>query len=165
MVLAPVAGQRRLTVDHLTAFEEITEAIHPVVVQRVGIECGLPMAKHHITTRLCQLVVAVVIGIFAHQAQRVALHHPDMPEGLEGVGLLIEMGTVAIQVGSDVTEVYTTYKNLSSISTILVEVQFVRMYQIDTFVLLHRLRLLARSALLDGLHGKHHQQQHKTYDD
>ena len=123
------------------------------------------MFQNNIISSLSQLVISIIVSIVTSQAERIALYHLDMAKSLKGIGGLIEMGTVAIQVGSDVTEVYTTYQNLSSISTILVEVQFVRMYQINTFVLLHRLRLLARSALLDGLHGKHHQQQHKTYDD
>ena len=73
MILTPVAGERRLAIDQFTTFEEVTEIIQAVIVQRVGIKRRFTMFENHITTGLRQLVVTIIIGIVAEQLQRVTL--------------------------------------------------------------------------------------------
>ena len=55
------------------------------------------MAQHDFLARLGYLRVAVIIEILAQQRQSVALQHPHFAEGLEGVGVLKEIGAVAIE--------------------------------------------------------------------
>ena len=160
MVFPPVAGQRRLAVHQFAALEEVAKAIHAVIVEGVGIERRLTMLQHHVATGLRQLVVAVIEGVVAGQAQGVALYHLDMSEGLKRIGLLIEVGTVAVEVRPHMAKVHAAVQHLSVAIAILVVVQVVGMYQVDTFVLHHR--LLARSTLARRLHGKHHAQRHQT---
>jgi hypothetical protein len=59
-----------------------------------------------------------------------------MTESLKGISLLEEVSTVAIKVCSHMTEMYIAYQYLSIPIPILVIPQLVRMYQIDTFILL-----------------------------
>ena len=115
------------------------------------------MFEHHVVTGLCQLGVAIVVGIVADEAEGVALYHPDVSKSLEGVGEIVEMCAVAIEVGTHMTEVYLAMHYLCSVVAELVVVQVVGMNKIDALVLLHRLRFLAWRALLLGrLHGKYH---------
>ena len=167
MVLAPVGGERHGAIDELAALEEIAEVVHAVVVERVGIERRLAVLEHHIVAGLRQLVVAVVVGILAGEAEGVALHHTHMAEGLEGVRLLVEMGTVAVEVGTLMAEMDMAVEHLRVTVAVLVVVQVVGVYEIDALVFLGGLRLLARGSLLGRGHGEregHHRRQQKERD-
>ena len=164
MVLAPVGGERHGAIDELAALEEIAEVVHAVVVERVGIERRLAVLEHHIVAGLRQLVVAVIVGILAGEAEGVALHHTHMAEGLEGVRLLVEMGTVAVEVGTLMAEMDMAVEHLCVTVAVLVVVQVVGVYEIDALVFLGGLRLLARGSLLGRGHGEregHHRRQQK----
>ena len=120
------------------------------------------MLEDDVMAGLCQLVVAVIVGIVAGQPQCVALYHLDMAESLEGIGLLKEVGTVAIKVGTHMTEVYIAFQNLGVTILELVVVQIVSMHQIDALVL-HL--LFPWSTLPCRLHGKHHTQHYQAQND
>ena len=134
MVLTPIAGQRRTIIHEFSTFEEVAETIHAVIIQTIGIECCLAMFQYHIISRLCNLLVTIIVSIVAGKAQRVALHHAHMTESFERVGLLEEIGTVAIKIGANMTEMNMSRKDLGITILILVITQFVGMYQINTLV-------------------------------
>ena len=71
------------------------------------------------------------------------------------------MGTVAIEVGTYMTEMYVAMQHLCITILELVVVQIVGMHQIYSFVL----HLLARSTFARRLHGKHHHQCQQAEDD
>ena len=109
-----------------------------------------------------QLVVTVVVRIVTEQLQGVALQHLDVSEGLERIGLFVEVGTVTIEVSAHVPEMDIAMQHLGITILKLVVVQVVSMYQIDPFVL-HL--LLSGSTLASWLHGKHHSQYQQTKND
>ena len=115
--------------------EEIAEVIHAVIVKRVAIECRFTMLQDDIISSLCQLVIAVIVSIVADKAKGVALFHPDMSESLKTIGLLIEMRTVTVEVGTGMAEMNITMQHLGIIILELAVMQVVRVNQIDTFVL------------------------------
>jgi hypothetical protein len=81
------------------------------------------------------LSITVIIGIVAGKTERIALCHLDMAKSLEAIGLFIEMGTVAIEVGTGMTEMNITMQNGSIVITVLIVMQIVRVNQIDALVL------------------------------
>ena len=93
------------------------------------------MLQDDIVTSLCQLGVTIVEGIVTSETKRIALCHLDMAKSFETIGLLIEMGTVAVEVSTSMAEMNVTMQHLSVIITKLVVVQIVRMYQVYTFIL------------------------------
>ena len=93
------------------------------------------MGKHHISAGISHLVVAVVVGIIAHQRQRVALTEPHVSESVERVGALVEISTVAGQVSPFMAERHLSFHNLRIRHTsILVVAQFVGMQKINALV-------------------------------
>jgi hypothetical protein len=78
-----------------------------------------------------------------------------MAKSLETIGLLIKMGTIAVEVGANMTEMDIAMQNLGIIVTELVIVQVVRMNQIDTFVL----HLLTGGSTLSWRSCKNYRQQ------
>ena len=166
MIFTPVRRQHSSAVNEFTTLEEITEGVHTVVVQRVAVERRFAVFQYHIIAGHGQLVVTVIIGIVTGQSQGVTLYHLHMSPSLKGIGLFVEMGTVAIQVGTHVTKMHAAMKNLRITVTVLVIMKVIGMNQIDTFVLS---LLLARHSFLGGLHGEscsqqHHRQQGKQRD-
>ena len=135
MVFSPVRGQHRLTIHQFTTFEEVSEVIHAVVVQRVSIKCRLPMTKNYIIASLSQLVITIIIGIVTCQAKGVTLLHLHMAKSFEGVRLFIEVSTITEQVSSLMAKMHVTMQHLCITITILVIVKIVGMYQIYTLIL------------------------------
>ena len=135
VVFAPVARQRIVFVDHLSPFKEIAEVVETVVVETVGVELGAPMGEDDVAAHTCKLVAAVVEGVFAVERQRIGLSQLDMSEGLERVGLLVEVGTVARQGGPFVAEAHLSLELLSVGSqSVLVVAELVGVLEIDALV-------------------------------
>ena len=67
VILAPVGGQRRFTVDHLTPLEEIGVIIDTVEIEGVCVEYGLTMSEHDIVSGTRYLLIAVVVGVVAEE--------------------------------------------------------------------------------------------------
>ena len=60
-VLAPVTGQLVLLIGEASTLEKITEVVHAVIVEGVGIEISVAMAKHHAMTHARHLVETIVV--------------------------------------------------------------------------------------------------------
>ena len=150
VILAPVGRQRGALVHHLASFEEIGIVVEAVEVQRVGIERRLAVLQHHVIACLRHLVVTIVVGVVGEERERVALVYLNMSEGLEGVGLLVEVGAVAVEAGADVGEVDVAVQNLCIAVLVLVVVQPVGMHEIDPLVL----RLCRTASPFLGSKGK-----------
>ena len=161
VVLAPVGGKDAAVIDKLSTLEEITEAVHAVIIETVGVERGLAVLEHYIVAGTRQLVVTVIIGIVTEKRERIALIHLHMSESLEGVALFKEVGAVAVEACSHMVEVYVAFEHLGIVVLELVVTQLVSMYQIDTLVGRTRLGLTHGRALFLGLllgnrrHGLH----------
>ena len=135
VILAPVGDERRLAVNHLSAFKEVGVVVDAVEVQTVGIEGRSTVLQLDVIARDGHLVVAVVEGIVAEQREGVALVHLHVAEGLERVAGLIEIGAVAMQRRPLVTELHLTVQYLRLPVLELVVVQNVGVNQIDVLVL------------------------------
>ena len=162
IIFPPVGSQRRVTVNHLAAFKEIGIVIQTVKVKAVRIERCLPVFQNHIITGSCNLFITVIIGVIADKGEGVALIHLHMTEGLKGIAGLIEIGTVAIESGSDMGEVHLSIKDGRIGILVLVEMEYIGMNQIDACVLHPRLtgRTLPGTVLL-GTGSRHGQEKHK----
>ena len=93
------------------------------------------MLQHHVVACLRHLVVAVIPGIVAVERKGVALAHPDVAEGLEGIGFLIEIRTVAGEVCPFVEERHVAVEHLCTRRVAeLVEAEHIGMLQIHPLV-------------------------------
>ena len=149
IILAPVGDEVGLAVDHLAALEEVGVVVEAVEVQAVGIEGRLAVAQLNVIAGHSHLVVAVVVSIVAEEREGVALIHFDMAEGLEGVGGLVEIGTVAMEGGSFVAELDLAVEDLGFGVDVAVVTEAVGMYEVDVLVL----RSGATRLLLGGKGG------------
>ena len=135
MIFPPVGGQHSRAIYQFAAFKEISEVVHTVIVERVAIKRRLTMFQNHIMAGLRHLGIAIIVSIVACEAQRIALCHLNMAKSFKTIGLFIEMGTVAIEVGTDMTEMDITVKDLCIVISELVVMKVIGMNQVDTFVL------------------------------
>ena len=101
------------------------------------------MFQNHIVTCPRHLLIAIIIGIFTHQREGVALEHLHMAESLERVAGFVEIGTVAVQSGTLMGELYLAVQDGGIGVLILVEVEHVGMNQVDTCILYLGLTRLA----------------------
>ena len=158
IILSPVRGQRGLAIHHLTTFEEIGIVIQTVKVEGVGIERGLTVFEHHIISGPRHLLVTIIIGIIRGQRESVALIHPHMSEGLKRIAGLIEIGTVTIKTGTDMSKMDLPVENRGIRVLILVEMEDISMYKINTLILNSTTcRTLSGRTFLLGLSTRHSQ--------
>ena len=98
----------------------------------------MPVAQHHVLAGLHHLLAAVVPGAVAGKRERVALAEMHVAKGAHGVGGLVEIGTVAGETGTLVTERHVAFHNLGvGVGAVDVVAQLVGVEQIDAVV--HRL--------------------------
>ena len=116
------------------------------------------MFQHHIIAGTCHLLVTIVVGIVAKQREGITLIHLHMTESLERVAGLIEIGTVAIQTSSLMSEVNLTIKDGSIGILSLIVVQHIGMHQIYTGILSLGLTSGTTALLLLLCKSRHHAQ-------
>ena len=113
----------------------IGNAIHPIVIQSVTIECLSAMFHDNIFPCVRHLVVAVIVSIHTGERECVSLPHVNMSEGFKGIGLFIEIGAVTSQVHAFVHEGNIAFYELCiRMWAISIIHQFVCMLQINTLV-------------------------------
>ena len=121
-------------VKDLSSLEIIAEFVEAVIVKAVGVDGQCAVLEHYIVTCPCQLVESVIVKHFAVKQERIALVHPHMAEGVEGIGRLVVEGAVAIQEHTVVTELHVAHQYLRGAVHSFVEEEAVGMQQVNLAV-------------------------------
>ena len=97
------------------------------------------MYQFHVLPHPCEFGIAVIEELVAEPVQRVALYKTDMSERVQRIGALVEIGAVAIHECFLVAENHVAVQYLCVRNAVLVEIQVIRLLQID-----HRLGAYAQ---------------------
>ena len=111
--------------------EIVADIGEPLIVEAIREERHLPILHPHVLTQVSDLGISIVEKIVAIDEERIALLHAYMAKGLQGVGRLEEIGTIAIHVGTVVTEDHLPHEHLRLRIHLLIERERVGMFQKD----------------------------------
>ena len=93
------------------------------------------MCQHHVVPCSHTLLHPIVVGITCGKRQGVTLLEAHIAKSLDRIGFLIEVGAVAPQLSSLVTEMDMPLGYLGVwIVTKVVKFQFIRVYKIDFLI-------------------------------
>lgn len=132
MILTPVGNQTVLAVDERTTIKEVCHIIQTVEIQTVSTQSLSAVMQDHVLSGMHHLHLSVIISPFTSERQGITLTVMDMPEGLDGIGSLIEIGTITGKVAPLMGEGHLALHNLCiRIATKHIITEFISMQQID----------------------------------
>ena len=101
----------------------------PVIIYDIRHQLSFPMNQHRTSLCMCLHHRTIILQGVARQCQRVALHHFHMSIRFKGMIILIETGTVAIQIHAVMIQLHMSNQHIRTyILTIFVE--HITMYQL-----------------------------------
>ena len=149
MILTPVGNQTVLAVDERTTIKEVCHIIQTVEIQTVSTQSLSAVMQDHVLSGMHHLHLSVIISPFTSERQGITLTVMDMPECLDGIGSLLEIGTITGEVAPLMGEGHLALHNLCiRIATKHIITEFISMQQIDAVSVRTLLATLFR-----GLHG------------
>ena len=118
-------------IDNHTPFKIVADIGNAFIVQAVGKKGDLSILHPDIVAQMGNLRVTIIMQVIAINKKGITLFHAYMAESLQRVAFLKEIGTVAIHIGTVVTETNLSHQHLGIGVLCLIERERVGMFQID----------------------------------